>query len=130
MSRKPQKWYDSHPNNKHWRTKADKLWSQIVRNRWPRCPICGNANTQAHHILTKGAYPQYRHELINGIGLCYQCHTGQKRGHISAHGTPLKFHEWLRTHCPDVYEWTEAARRDDGPRTETHKDAYERLRGL
>jgi len=128
MSRKSSAWYAAHPNNKYWREKADRLWSELVRHQWQRCPICGNTNVQAHHILTKGAYPQYRHALINGIGLCYQCHVGQKRGHISAHGTPRAFDDWLREHCSERYAWTERARRRDEKRAETHKEAYERLR--
>ena len=128
MPRKSAEYYRTHPNDKAWRNKADHIWSELIRREWPRCPICGNTNTQAHHILTKGAYPKYRHDLNNGIGLCYQCHVGQKRGHISAHGTPRKFDEWLMEHCPDIYEWMQEARRNDGKRGFTWKESYEMLK--
>jgi hypothetical protein len=127
MKRKPAAYYAKHPNCKMWRDKADRLWSELVRKQYATCPICGNSNTQAHHLLTKGAHPQYRLALMNGIGLCYQCHVGQKPGYISAHGTPRAFDDWLKEHAPDRWAWVQTARREDRHRERTWKEEYERL---
>ena len=125
MKRKPALYYDSHPNNKMWRNKGDHLWSFII-NLEP-CAICGNANTQAHHILTKGSYPEYRHALMNGIPLCYQHHMAQRRGLISAHGSPLDFIDWLELNRPEQYAWVQVARLVNCKRELTWKESYEHL---
>jgi ribosomal protein S27AE len=126
--RRPVSWYAKHPNNTYWRDKADRIWSELVRREWQCCPVCGNANIQAHHLLTKGAYPQYRHELMNGIGLCYTHHTAHVPGHPSAHGSPRAFDDWLKEHYPDRYEWLQQARRRDEKRGLTWKESYEMLK--
>ena len=56
--------------------KADKLWSQCVRQRDGECVLCHNKNSlQAHHwILTRNQSSKYRFDLRNGVTLCYGCH--------------------------------------------------------
>ena len=89
--------------------------------------MCGRPVTQAHHILTRGSYPKYRHDLNNGIPLCYEHHIAQRQGLISAHGSPLAFIDWLKENQPDKWKWVQIARRMDGKRTITWKESYERL---
>ena len=126
MPRKPVLYYDRHPNNKYWKKKADVLWSMLI-NSQGGCAICGNINTQAHHILTRGSYPKYRHDLRNGIPLCFQHHMAQKRGLISAHGSPLDFMDWLKENRYSQWKWVQEARRDNGKRRITWKESYENL---
>lgn len=123
--RMPVLYYDKHPNNKYWQKKGDTLFSFII-NRG-NCAICGNPDTQAHHILTKGSYPQYRHNLMDGIPLCYQHHMGQRRGLISAHGSPLDFMDWLEANRPEQWKWVQMARKADEKRKLTWKESYEKL---
>jgi hypothetical protein len=126
MGRKTAAYYSKHPNAKYWRSKGDKLWSEIIRAQ-RGCVLCNSANAQAHHILTKGSYPQCRHEIQNGIPVCYQHHIGQKRGLISAHGSPMAFMDWLKKNRRWQWEWIQAARKADTPRKLTWKESYENL---
>ena len=63
-------------NHKLLTDKADKLWSQCVRQRDGECVLCHNKNSlQAHHwILTRNQSSKYRFDLRNGVTLCYGCH--------------------------------------------------------
>lgn len=126
MSRRTVAYYAKHPNAKYWREKGDKLWSEIIRAE-RGCVFCDNTNVQAHHILTKGSYPQYRHEIQNGIPVCYQHHMGQRRGLISAHGSPMAFMDWLKEHRRWQWEWVQEARKVDCKRDLTWKESYEKL---
>ena len=125
--RRSTKWYADHPNNVYWKKKGDEIWSKLVRSAWSGCAVCGHINMQAHHLLSRGTYPRFRHELINGISLCYQHHMGQKRGLVSAHGSPLAFIDWLQVYYPEKYEWIQEARKADCKRKMTWKESYEYL---
>jgi len=70
--------------------RLDLAWAKAVKTRdhWT-CQICGvkveqtiaftPTRAEAHHIYAKGAHPELRHEIDNGILLCLQCHrTAQK----------------------------------------------------
>ena len=82
--------------------KADKIWSKEVRKDG-KCEICDSTkNLNAHHLLDKRYYAEYRFEKMNGICLCVRCH---KFGKHSAHKNPVWFSEWLRKNKAEQFEW-------------------------
>lgn len=82
-----------HSGSSHWNwqggksTSYDRKTAEIKRHpmyrAWRRavivigyCKVCGiKNNLEAHHILPKGEYPQFIHDVANGMCLCYDCHT-------------------------------------------------------
>lgn len=56
--------------------KCDELWSKAVRTRDGRCLLCGKTEGLAahHYIHTKGSSLHHRHNVKNGITLCFACH--------------------------------------------------------
>ena len=82
------------PSRKYQKKKADKLWSDIIRQRNDgMCEIsdCGKPGGQPHHIVGRKNLV-LRHDLRNGINLCYTHHVG---GNKSAHNDPLWFIVWF-----------------------------------
>ena len=77
------------------RTKADNEWKLAVRKAHDnKSAISGETkNLNAHHILPKENFPQYRHDLMNGILLSPKEH---KLGKFSAHKNPIWFVEMLK----------------------------------
>ena len=81
--------------------KADKLWSQIIRQKG-RCEVCGDTgHLNSHHIESRRNIA-LRHDIRNGCCLCSGCHTFRKD---SAHQSPLFFDEWLRKNRLDDYNY-------------------------
>lgn len=98
-------------------------WSKSVRS-CDRCAVCGtgirkktDSNGQqlkskkgkllftkldAHHLLPKERYQEYRCVRINGICLCP---THHKYGKYSAHRNPIWFALWLQINRPHQYQW-------------------------
>lgn len=54
-----------------------EIWSKEVRERdGNKCFLCGSTeHLQAHHILPKHGWKDYRLDLNNGITLCAACHN-------------------------------------------------------
>lgn len=68
-------------------SKADKLWSRIVRERDGECRYCSKRPPyvlQAHHIMPRGR-KSTRLLLENGVTLCFSHHVGTDN---SAHRNP------------------------------------------
>jgi len=62
----------------------DRIWSLLVRAKYPRCIICGSQPTQAHHCIVRKAQSQgVRWILENGVGLCVGCHIFKLHGQQS-----------------------------------------------
>ena len=90
------------PSRKTLRNKADKLWSELVRQRNKgRCEICSKLATNPHHIIGRKNLT-LRHDPRNGVNLCYYCHVGSK---TSAHNDPLGFQDWLIKHRRADYNY-------------------------
>lgn len=110
-----------HPNSKHFKDKADRLWSFLVREIG-RCEICSKegrpdakgrciVGLDAHHLIPR-ANLRYRWDAQNGVSLCKSHHGAHPhyRNHTSAaHGSgevyerfktdlamrdPVKFNYW------------------------------------
>lgn len=56
--------------------KCDELWSKAVRLRDGRCLLCGKTEgLNAHHYIQSRARSlTHRHNVKNGIALCFACH--------------------------------------------------------
>lgn len=82
----------------------DDQWSKQVKARAAgRCEVCGCKGQHAHHIRTKKTWPQYRHDLRNGIFVCLDHHE-------EAHGNMRKFQAWCEETRPDYAELCAEAR--------------------
>ncbi|MCK5017489.1 MAG: hypothetical protein KAS32_10515 [Candidatus Peribacteraceae bacterium] len=100
----------------YWKKKCDALWSDIVR-QVGKCEICHKPGLprkdglrvkglEAHHLISKGANLKFRHDLSNGICLCFQHHKGNNN--IAAHGAndvTTRFMEWLEAERPGQWKW-------------------------
>ncbi len=82
-----------------------KEWSLAVRERdkW-RCILCGTKHPRlnAHHLLSREIYPQYKLEIMCGISLCpMNCHRRR------AHWDGVAFGIWLMKNRPEQWKWVE-----------------------
>jgi 5-methylcytosine-specific restriction endonuclease McrA len=73
------------------RLKLDKAWADAVkRSDEHRCQKCGSERAlNAAHIFGKKAHPSVRHDMANGITLCWPCHRWW------AHQEPIEFAEFV-----------------------------------
>lgn len=80
-----------------------KEWSIEVRKSFDnKCAVCGSDKyIQAHHILEKYVYPQFKLSPDNGIALCARCH---KWGKYSAHRNSIWWAEWLKANQYALWE--------------------------
>lgn len=80
------------PTVKTLRDKADRLWSQLIRQRDGACRRCGRGQgevvLQAAHVISR-RYKAIRWDDRNGICLCVGCHHW-------AHMQPIEFDWWVR----------------------------------
>jgi len=84
------------------RRKADKLWSELVRKKNNgNCEVCGKTGNQPHHCVGRKNLT-LRHDLRNGVLLCFTHHTG---GNLSAHNDPIWFLEWFKKNRPDDWKY-------------------------
>jgi len=111
-TRKPGKHAKHKRSVSYWKKKCDTRWSKIVRLAGA-CAICGaTGRLEAAHLIPREAL-LFRHNLNNGLCLCYNCHRrafGERASQndpeaISAHGTPWAFEEWLKANRPEQYKW-------------------------
>ena len=85
--------------------RLDKEWSYKVRSHFHfQCQVCGHVKNRnhAHHIIPKHANKDLRHDIRNGICLCFRCH---KVGPLAAHQNALFFNKWLRKNHNAQWKW-------------------------
>ena len=95
----------------------DDAWRDCVRLMYGgRCARCtwlgGGAEScvdDTHHILSRGAFPQYKHHPANGLPLCRPCHD--YAGIFTRY-----FLCELADFAPDVYDTIAEMRKDRGYR--------------
>ena len=133
-----------HPNSKHFKTKADTLWSKLVRLNKRRCVICGKPGVttkeglmvnglQAHHLIGR-AVMKYRYDFMNGVCLCLCCHGAmpdRRSKQACAHGTGIvqdRFCTELRVKEPEQYSWWQIAKDNRVPEPFTFQEACETLK--
>jgi 5-methylcytosine-specific restriction endonuclease McrA len=76
-------------------------WSKRVREAGA-CAVCGaTENLNAHHLLPKERYPEFKFKMINGIALCPRHHKFDK---FIAHRNPIWFAVWLHIFRPSQYD--------------------------
>lgn len=109
---------------------ADKLWSLQIR-AVGSCEVCNSTNAlNAHHLLEKSVWRQYRHDLSNGVCLCARCHTFDP--HLCPHGNlPAveDFLNWLRTNRPGQFTWYNEHKLNKGTLDVDYELAYNLLKG-
>ena len=90
------------PYSTHWRTKADSVWSRVVKQTG-RCAYCGSRNNlQAHHLISRRFF-YTRHKVECGICLCRYHHLYCSK--ISPHLAAKDFEIWLKEKFPLRYRW-------------------------
>jgi len=90
------------PRSRYWRSRADKLWSEIVRKDG-HCLVCGATEyLQAHHLISRWVLP-LRHDLRNGLSLCPLCHKFGRK--ISGHKSPFGLAWFLQKNQPQTWRW-------------------------
>ena len=64
------------------KAKLDKLWSAVIRKKYPRCVVCGKSdNLNAHHCIVRKAQSDGVRWLVeNGVSLCVGCHLFKLHG--------------------------------------------------
>lgn len=69
-------------NQKNKISKLDKLWGEAIRKRDRNiCQACFRPGNQPHHIFGR-RYLSTRHDLNNGICLCWACHRHKAHGDV------------------------------------------------
>ena len=72
----------------HWNWKGGKrkrLGTRVEEKEWRisvfqrdsfTCQVCGQVggSLEAHHIKSYAYYPEFRHDINNGVTLCKECH--------------------------------------------------------
>ena len=94
---------------------CDKLWSKEIRSVGA-CEITGATGIlHAHHLLEKGAFPQYRFDLSNGICLSESVHifSPEFSPHYSS-ASGKNFWDWMQEHRPGQYQWWDEHRQIKG----------------
>lgn len=95
------------PYSGHWKKKALKVWSEIIRK--DGCVICGQKdNTDAHHLIRR-VRTKYVLDLDNGICLCKSHHNFNIN--LSAHGgnqATRAFFDWLEVNLIEQWWWFES----------------------
>ena len=95
-------------NKKPLINKADKLFSQFIRNRDGKCVRCGKTETlHCHHVISRSCKAT-RWDEDNGISLCPGCHRNW------GHANPLGVSEFMRTRLGHERYW-ELIRRANTP---------------
>ena len=62
------------PSKSYLRNKADKLFQDYFKAKYPCCLVCGAPTNCAHHFCTKASSNALRYYIPNGIPLCKGCH--------------------------------------------------------
>jgi SAM-dependent methyltransferase len=114
------------PNSAYWKHQADAAWGAYVHAQYNRCAVnqdC-SGHLEAHHLISR-AIRATRHTPENGILLCALHHKWSP--HLSPHGAPLQFAEWLRVNLPDKWDWVQRHKIDWKTIKAHYTQAYERL---
>jgi len=81
-----------------------KEWAVIVKTHADfKCEICGKPASDAHHVISRHIL-KTRYDVLNGVALC-KFHHKFAKVEASAHGCPLLFYEWMRTHKIGQYQY-------------------------
>ena len=126
MARKPKK-----KGKTYWRKKCDELWAIVVKHNGV-CEICDNRAKvlHAHHLIGRSNY-KYRHDPLNGVALCCQCHLFNDKcsAHASTSGA-VKFLETLKLKWPARYEWFMEHRNDKQMEDKSFEETYLELKDM
>lgn len=62
------------PSPRALQKKCDALLTPIIKAKYPKCLLCGQATQVAHHHVHKSKSLILRYDLDNLINLCNSCH--------------------------------------------------------
>jgi len=114
------------PRSKYWKTKADKLWGELIhRNKTCLIGIGCKGNLEAHHLITRSRVLT-RHSPENGVLLCSLHHKFSTD--ISAHMAPIEFSLYLIGSHPEKIAWVTKNKHNMGQ--PDYIQAYDKLRSL
>ena len=92
------------PERPQLKARADKLWSLAVKNDWNHtCAVCGKRDALNSHHMVPRMFFNTRFDLLNGICLCYRCHT--KCAKYSPHQNSAGFDDWLKDNHLHLWHW-------------------------
>lgn len=90
MSRRP-------AGRQDWMKRADKLFSEYIRNRDQRCRNCGTfERLQCAHLISR-SYKSIRVDPDNAVALCQSCHLGFTH-------RPLEWRQWVDEEFPGRWD--------------------------
>ena len=109
--------------------KCDDLWRDLIRKTY--CEYCNPDNKpsthrkfDSHHIIGRGNNST-RHDLRNGINLCYSCHKGSKN---SVEQDPQRFMNWMEIKRGEDYDYLLIKKQEEVKLTiEFYQDTLRRL---
>lgn len=55
--------------------KADSLFQEVGLKLEPNCVVCSKKATLRHHVIAKSLSSGLRHDILNGVSMCWSCHT-------------------------------------------------------
>ena len=88
------------------RSRADQKWKLAIHMKWKgRCGICRRPGRDAHHIIGRDNMAT-RHDLRNGMLLCFTHHQG--RSPLSVKHHPAAFTARVKLLYPGTYQWVMA----------------------
>ena len=111
---------------KRLKKQADRLFQEVGLLLQPRCAICGQKAVVRHHFIAKSLSSGLRHEIRNGVSLCYPHHS---RWHQT--GDPELYEKMVSSMSADQQEFLKKDRRREiKPTQENYQRAIDELTNL
>ena len=81
----------------YYRKKADRLFQEIGRRKFPKCLVCNKPSSCLHHYYPKSTAGNLRYNFNNGVPLCAGCHFRHHNGfpEIQNQINFIKGEDWL-----------------------------------
>jgi len=111
-----------------WLKKADSIWRECIHLKYVHCCAVNNDKCSgplnAHHLISR-SHRLTRHDLMNGILLCYTHHL--RSTECSPHGGPIGFNVFMETRFPIQHCWSKENRFRDPTEKPNYMEAVEHL---
>ena len=87
----------------------DFLFYDIQHKIRRHCLVCGDPNFEVHHLIPKN-HMLTAWDIDNGVPLCPRHHRTDK--HLSAHGHPHRWLDWLKEYHPAHYMYIQVHKQE------------------